>query len=111
MAVEGFDPPLQGVGMIHALYLLFAEFGACQRSVWEVEVACIVMPGDVVLRGEHMGEAVVGIITVAVYELLGPSLLVPYPVYISGNEVVFIVHGGELPSEPVEFGNLLSELL
>ena len=52
--VEAFDPALQGVGVVHALYPVVANLGACQGAVQVVFVAGLAIPERA--RGQGIGE-------------------------------------------------------
>ena len=81
---------MQGVGVVNTLDLLVPQFHPCQRTVGEIEVAGLQtllqnsrIPFDIEdVRSIDVCDPVVGIVAVAVAELLRLPFLEQYAVHI-----------------------------
>src|SRR5690606_38594806 len=62
VAVDGFEPSLYGIGIVHALYPQVAEAHPGQRAMLVIIVFRIPFPEEAVGTGFYFGDAVIGII-------------------------------------------------
>ncbi|MPM31181.1 hypothetical protein SDC9_77735 [bioreactor metagenome] len=104
--VDCLEPPVDGINIVKSLNLILPEFEAGHGSDAVVELFGILRPHIAVAARIYGPETVVGIVAVAVYELIVFTVLIGKLFHIARQQFIFIIHTEEPLADIRQLGNI-----
>ncbi|MNT72597.1 hypothetical protein D3C72_2112170 [compost metagenome] len=95
ISVNRFQPALNGVGILYALYIQVSVLYFGQRTVFVISIGCISIPFQPVFGAKGGHQAVIGIIVITLVELIGKAAVIAEHIYLTTQQIIIIVNALE----------------